>query len=150
MKDLKQQKDGWCGPASLSFALLKKGKYITQEQIAKETQTTVSGGVDTGPLVKFVKDKGFTPTVLKDGDPNKTLSKLGYFASKGKSILVDYLAGESYNDGHYVVLQGVDKNVLVWDPESGKQESINKKEFINHWKDKTEGGQVFKYWALVF
>jgi len=150
MKDLKQHKDGWCGPASLSFAMLKKGKYITQEEIAKETETTIGEGVDPASLVRFVKDKGFTPTVLKDGDPNKTLTKLGYFASKGKSILVDYLSGDSYDCGHYVVLQGVDKNVLVWDPESGKQETIPKKQFINHWRDKTEEGQVFKYWALVF
>lgn len=150
MIDLKQKKDGWCGPAALSFALLRQGKFFSQEEIAKATETTVSNGVDPSPLVRFVKDKGFTPKTMKNENPETTLNKLAYFAKQGKSIVVDYLADGSYDSGHYVVLQGVTDKVMVWDPESGKIESIPKKQFITNWKDKTENGQVFKYWALVF
>lgn len=149
--NLKQQKDGWCGPAALSFALLRQGKYCTQEEIAKSTGTTESKGVDPAPLTSYVKSKGFTPKDIKESEPNKRLNVMDHFVKQGKSVVVDYLADGDYESGHYVVFQGLQGNkVSFWDPESGKIETMNTKEFIKDWKDKTEGGRVFKYWALVF
>ena len=151
MIDLKQKKDGWCGPAALSFALLKQGKFFSQEEIARETGTTVTSGVDPAPLVTYVKSKGFTPIVKKNDNPSDTLRQLSVLVGKGRSVIVDYLEGNSYNDGHYVVFQGtLNGKVLLWNPETGKVEHIKKETFIQHWKDKTENGTVFKNWALIF
>lgn len=146
---LAQKKDGWCGPAALSFALLKQGEYIPQETIVKETGTTITQGVDPNPLISFAKEKGYKTKIYSDGDPNTTLALLDVLVKKGESIIVDYLAGTSFEDGHYVVVQGVtDSKIKIFDPSSGKNDEIPRKYFIKHWKDKTRSGKVFKYWAF--
>lgn len=150
MNPLQQKKDGWCGPAAVSFALLKLGKYIPQEKIAKETETSIKKGVDPFPLVSFIKSQGFKTNVYSDKDPNATLSTLGVLAKRGNSILVDYLAGNSMDDGHYVVLQSVQgEKITVFDPQLGENKELTKSYFLRHWRDRTDSGRILKNWALV-
>ena len=151
MSVFQQKKDGWCGPAALSFALAKQGVHVSQETIARVTQTTTTGGVDPAPLIRFVKGKGMKTKVLNGKEPNETLTALDYLLKKGYSILVDYLAGVTYKDGHYVVYQGeTDRNILVFDPSQGKSVTLKKSYFIKNWRDKTKTGQKLVYWALAF
>jgi ABC-type bacteriocin/lantibiotic exporter with double-glycine peptidase domain len=149
--DFQQKKDGWCGPAALSFALFQQGKYIPQEEIVKETKTTVESGVDPKPLIDFVEKQGFKTKVFSNENPKATLGAIDYLHKSGKSVIVDYLEGDSLEAGHYVVFQGMKGNsITVWNPSTAKNEKITKKYFVEHWKDVKSSGKVFKYWALVF
>lgn len=151
MNDYEQKKDGWCGPASLSYALMKQGIDISQDEIAKETETTVKDGVDPAPLVKFVEKQKLDTKVFRGEEADRTLENLTYFLYFGYSCIVDYLAGDSLNDGHYVVVEEIDDDeIKIWDPSGGVHDEIDKDKFIKHWKDKTENGKVFKNWALCF
>lgn len=148
---MEQKKDGWCGPASLSYGLKKQGIDASQEEIARETKTTVADGVDPNPLVRFVDKLKLQTKVFTGKDPDQTLEDITHFLYFGYSCLVDYLAGDTKEDGHYVVVQDIDdRYITIWDPEGGKQKELYRDDFIDHWKDYTSNGKVFKHWAFCF
>lgn len=143
-----QQKDGWCGPASLSYGLMKQGIEKSQEEIAKKTDTTVKDGVDPNPLVRYVNSLPLQVRVFRGEDAEKTLEDMTHFLHFGYSVIVDYLEGK---EGHYVVVEDInDTTIKIFDPEGGKYRSLAKNKFIANWKDYTEGGKMFKHWALCF
>ena len=145
---LKQQRDGWCGPAALSFALLKLGKKVSQEQIAKDLHVG-KNGIDPKPLVDYIKSHGFTAKEFSDKDPKETINVLSGLVKRGHAVLVDYLAGNTNEDGHYVVFQGKQGNkILVWDPQYGENKPLSQDYFISHWKDFTSHDTMFKNWAV--
>ena len=144
-----QKKDGWCGPASLSYALMKQGVEASQEDIAKKTNTTVEDGVDPNPLIQFVNKLDLQTKVFNGEDAEKTLDEIAYFLYFGYSCLVDYL---DQGEGHYVVVEDIEKDEIeIFDPSKGKgQRTLKRKEFIANWKDYTERGKVLKHWAFCF
>ena len=150
--DYAQKEDGWCGPAALSYALSKQGKDIRQEVLVKKTGTTVSEGVDQSPLVKAVKDAGMETIVTQGRDAKETLDLLDSYVRNGWSVVLDYLQGDHMDDGHYVVLENVHKDSLeVFDPSNGgSMRTMEKKYFIDHWKDVGGDGKTLRHWALVF
>src|SRR3990167_1440018 len=102
-----QQKDGWCGPAALSYAMAQQGLEIPQKTIAKTTGTTVKNGVDPKYLANEARRFGFLVETFSGEDPNQTIKKLDQALLDEKSAIVGYLEGEgTFNDGHYVVYQG--------------------------------------------
>lgn len=145
-----QQKDGWCGPASLQYALRKMGKVMSQRTLAKKLKTTVSGGTDPKDIKKVVVKMGFKAKVHQGKNPRKTLASLDKNVKKGGTSIVDYLAGKDINnDGHYSVLEKADKKkVSLWDPSPGKKRSVGTKKFVKSWKDTTTGGKVFTKWGI--
>lgn len=145
-----QRKDGWCGPAALSYALSLIGIDIDQEAIAKETGTTVTEGVDPQPLIKAAKKYG-ADVEIKNGDkPEETLKELIEEVKEGKSVIVDYLVSGDKDGGHYVVFLGQKQGrINIWNPSGGKKELMDKSYFITNWKDKTESGKTMKNWAMV-
>jgi len=146
-----QQKDGWCGPAALSYGLMKQGVEASQEEIAEETDTTVKEGVDPNPLIRFVNKLKLQTKVFNGESADKTLEDMTHFLYFGYSCIVDYLAGEKKDDGHYVVVEDISKDMInIFDPEGGKHRELDRKDFIAHWKDYTEKGKVLKHWAFCF
>ncbi len=146
-----QQKDGWCGPAALSYAMAQQGLEVPQKTLAKTTGTTVKNGVDPKFLTDEARRFGFTVETHSGEDPEATIEKLDQALLDGKSVIVDYLEGTNINtDGHYVVFQGsTGGKVILWDPSKARNIVLNKDKFIVQWKDKTIGGKVFRYWAMV-
>lgn len=145
-----QQKDGWCGPAALSYALMKQGIEKSQEQIAKKTETTVEDGVDPHPLVRYVSSLDLQVRTFDGKNAEETLNDLTHFLYFDYSVIVDYLAGGP-EDGHYVVVEDIGKDTIqIWNPDGGKHEELKRDYFISHWKDYTERGKVLKHWALCF
>jgi ABC-type bacteriocin/lantibiotic exporter with double-glycine peptidase domain len=146
-----QKKDGWCGPASLSYALMKQGIDISQDEIAKKTETTVKDGVDPAPLIKFVNSLDLQTKVFNGDDADETLENMAHFLYFGYSCLVDYLAGNSIEDGHYVVVEEIEEDeIKIWNPSGGKHEELKKDYFVKHWRDKTENGKPLRHWAFCF
>lgn len=146
-----QQKDGWCGPAALSYAMAQQGLEISQKILAKMTGTTVKNGVDPKYLANEARRFGFQVDTYSGEDPNATIQKMDQALLDEKSVIVDYLDGNNINtDGHYVVFQGsTGGKIIVWDPSKGRNAVWDKDKFIAQWKDKTIGGKVFKYWAMI-
>lgn len=146
-----QKKDGWCGPAALSYALNTQGVEVPQEQIVKETNTTVRAGVDPKPLEQAARFHGMETHILQGGDPEETLNQLQFYLEDGWTAILDYLAGDDFDDGHYVtLLEILPRGLKVFDPSSGGSiKTLQKENFIRHWKDKTKDGRVFRYYALL-
>lgn len=145
-----QKEDGWCGPAVLSYALHKQGVEVPQEKLVKETHTTIRGGVDPYPLEECAQEHDMDTHVIRGGNPKDTIEILKFYVNNGWSVILDYLQGDSYKDGHYVLLLEVTKEGLkVFDPSNGGSEKVlDRDNFIEHWKDKDEDGEVFRYYAL--
>lgn len=151
MNQFAQKKDGWCGPAALCYALHDQGVDVSQDELAKESGTTVSDGVDPYPLEKVAKAHGMETVVLRGGDPNQQLGTMSSYLDNGWSVILDYLQGESYEDGHYSVLLDVSRDsVRIFDPSNeGSEKTLDRENFIEHWKDMDDEGKTFKYYALI-
>lgn len=145
-----QKKDGWCGPAALSYALKELGITKTQEEIAKKSGTTTKNGVDPNALRDLAREYGLKVKTMSGGNPSNTLATLKKEKINGSSILLDYLMGDSMADGHYVVYEKSNNGkIQLKDPATGKEKIINQAYFISHWKDTLISGKPFKYWAMV-
>jgi len=145
-----QKKDGWCGPASLSYALKKQDIEKSQEEIVKATDTTVKYGVDPNPLVRFVNSLDLDTKVFSGKEAEETLEEMTHFLYFGYSCIVDYLDGDSMEDGHYVVVEDIGDEIKIWNPSGGKHEELQREKFIKKWKDRTESGKLLTHWALCF
>ena len=146
-----QQKDGWCGVAALQYALAEQGVEVTQENLVKETGTTQSEGVDPKPLAATARKHGMQVHIIEGQSLKKTLELLKFYKDNDYSIIIDYLAGKSIDDGHYVVVLKILSDKLeVYDPSNqGSTKMINQDYLIDHWIDKNKNGEIIKRFALV-
>jgi ABC-type bacteriocin/lantibiotic exporter with double-glycine peptidase domain len=147
---MKQQKNGWCGPATLQYALNKLGTKVGQETLAKKVNTD-KRGTDSKDMRKALAKMGFKTKVHQGKNPNVTLKKLHKAAqSKNKAVVVDYLTGKDLNnDGHYSALVMANgRRVAIWDPSPGRTRTIPKKKFISNWKDTTKKGRKISTWGM--
>lgn len=151
-KDFAQQKDGWCGPAAMQWALHEQGKDVSQEVLARRSNTTVQEGLDQKPLEQLAKHYGMDTVVTQGKDAAPTLMLLDSYKKLGWSVILDYMAGDEVKeDGHYVVLLKVKNDAIeVFDPSNGGRiKEISKQYFIDHWKDIDENNKTLKYYALI-
>jgi len=149
-KEYAQKKDGWCGPAALSFALSHIGIDVPQEKLARDTKTTTKAGVDPYPLAEVAKIYGAKTHILNGNSPKDTLIQLDKEVKQGHAVIVDYLVSGEDDGGHYVVFLGKQgNNVKLWDPSGGKKTMMDTSYFIANWKDKEENGKEMKNWAMV-
>lgn len=148
---MKQLKDGWCGPTSLTYVAKKHGIPMTQHRAARLTGTTVSHGVDPKGMMAGARKAGFTVSSIANKLSGVTLSKIKRALSQNKSVIVDYLTGpDKHMDGHYSVVTNVGKRrISLWDPEQGKVRTVAKPAFISSWKDTTKNGGMFSRWAAI-
>lgn len=146
-----QKKDGWCGPAALSYALKEQGVLVSQDKLAKVTGTTVDYGVDPKPLKQAAERYGMDVSIKQFEDAEKGLQELKTHKKNGYSIIVDYIAGDNVEmDGHYVLfLDRIGDYIYLSDPSYGKPRAITVDYFTSHWKDTTRSGKLFKRLALV-
>ena len=144
-----QKEDGWCGPAALSYVFKKYGKQVSQEEIVKETDTTEESGTETWDLKKSVIKHGFIPHVLPSQEKDKTFEIIKFLVSTKIPVLIDYLDGNSPEDGHYAVIDTISgDDVMLFNPSIGK-ETITKDWLFKRWKDYHSNGKVFKNWAMA-
>lgn len=150
MEKFAQQKDGWCAPASLQYALSKMGKRVSQKTLARKLKTTVMGGTDTRDIKKVLQKMGYITKEHQKKNPHKTLKTLTKTVKKGGTAIVDYLLGKDIkNDGHYSVLTGATKKkVSLWDPSPGVKRTVPTKKFIKSWKDVGPKGKTLSKWGI--
>lgn len=151
IQNFMQKKDGWCGPASLAYAMDQQGVQQDQESLAKQTNTTVAGGVDPYPLEKAAKKNGMETLVLKGKPAGETLNLIKSYIKNKWSAIIDFLDGRSEDDGHYsVVLEINDHAIKIFDPAEGKGiREISLGSFKDHWLDYKKDGQEFRHYALL-
>jgi len=144
-----QKKDGWCGPAALSYALKKYGKQVSQEEIVKETETTEESGTETWDLKKSVLKHGFVPQILPSQEKDKTFEIIKFLVGTKIPVLIDYLDGNSLEDGHYAVIDKIaGDEITLFNPSKG-EETISKDWLFKRWKDVNANDKVFKNWAMA-
>lgn len=150
IKQLKQKTNYTCGPASLRYVFHKHGVELTEEKISKEAGATAKHGIDPNELVRYAHEKGFKAESLSHPDGKKFLSMLNFLSNSGISVIVDYLAGNTLDDGHYVVFLGFSKGkVKIWNPSGGNEEMLSKDYFLSHWKDTNKANKLFKNLAVL-
>ncbi len=141
-----QQKDGWCGPAALSYVLSKYGKDISQEEIAKGI--TDKEGTEPWDMEAGARKYGLNPSVLSD-DKDESFVFIEFLTDSGIPVIIDYLDGTKMSDGHYAVVDKVKGDrITIFNPSKG-EETISKDFLFTHWKDKTAKGKIFKNWAMA-
>lgn len=147
---MKQMKDGWCGPTSLTYVAKHHGIPTTQRKVAALTKTTVARGAEPKQLVNGAKALGFTVSTIANKSSQETLNRIKRALARKHSVIVDYLTGKNLkNDGHYSVVKNIsDKTISLWDPELGKTRSVPKEDFIASWKDTSTNGGIFSRWAM--
>lgn len=150
---------GWCGPATLSMALVSLGHDVSQEKMAQAAPYDPSWGTDHASMLRGAR--AFVPTAYEVN--GKTLTELAELA-KTNAVIVNFMDTEPIreldhsvgngDDGHYVLLDGVsDEFVTVVDPNpvtpvDGGLRSIRRDWFERHFWDIDRGG-VVERWALV-
>ena len=146
-----QKKDGWCGPATIAYGLMKQGIEKTQEEIVKATDTTVEDGVDPNPIIRYINTLKLDTKVLEGKDAETTLEEIAHFLYFDYSVIVDYLDGSGLEDGHYVIVEDVDEDTIsIWNPSGGEHEELKRDDFIKKWKDETKSGKILNHWAFCF
>lgn len=138
----RQSTDYTCGTAALQSMLGFYGEDFNESELAKLLKTNEQEGTDYNEIVAVAKQKGYTVKVYKEmklNDLKKLLDKklpvlclIQAWAEKK----VDYK--NDWNDGHYVVAIGYDKNKIYFmDPSTlGNYTYIDQKSFLNRWHDK--------------
>lgn len=132
-----QQKDHWCGPASIQMVLASAGKKVSQEAIAKDVILDWWG--TTQDAIYAYLSKYFEKLNFKT---NSKLEDLFSHLVKGHTIMVNWwddLDKEEDADGHYSLILNYDKNakiVTLGDPSVGRGIwKMDSKEFNNRWYD---------------
>ena len=149
-EQLQQNTNYTCGPAALRYIFDKYGLKLSEEKITKGTGASKENGVDPSALAVYAKKKGFWAESLTHPNGKRFLKFLYAVRKLGFSVIVDYSAGDLYEDGHYVVFLGLSNGkIKVWDPALGKDEFLTKDYFISHWKDILRSGKKFKNLAIL-
>jgi ABC-type bacteriocin/lantibiotic exporter with double-glycine peptidase domain len=148
-----QKKDGWCGPAALSYVMHLQGKDVSQEELAKKLHATVSEGTDNEDMIRVAKDYGYQVKVIENLSPTATLTQLESYRKKGNFPILDYLMGSDLkNDGHYSVYMGqTNDTIKLFNVSPGKVEVRDKKNFIAKWKDIGTDAhkKTYNRWAMI-
>jgi len=131
-----------CGAAAMQSMFGYHGEDLNEGELAKLLKTNEQEGTDYNDIVSVSKEKGYTVNVYKD----MTLRDLKKQLDKKTPVLcliqawaekkVDYK--NDWNDGHYVVAIGYDKNKIYFmDPSTlGNYTYIDQKGFLKRWHDK--------------
>lgn len=138
----RQATDYTCGASAMQSMFGFYGEDLNESELAKILKTNEEEGTDYNEIVSVAKEKGYAVNVYKD----MTLKDLKKLLDKKIPVLcliqawatkkVDYKT--DWNDGHYVVAIGYDKNKIYFmDPSTlGNYTYIDQKAFLKRWHDK--------------
>jgi hypothetical protein len=83
-----QQKPYYCGPASVQNALLRYGKLVGQDRIARMASTTKEDGTDEHGLKKAIESLGYQWYELHNDDWLTALTWMGDQITAGRPIIL--------------------------------------------------------------
>ncbi len=122
-----QQKEGFCGVASLKVVLHHFGINLTEKKIAKMSGATPSKGVELEALLRLSKKLGIKGFVKHNADI-KDIKK----AIKNKrAVIVEWFFED---DGHITTVSNIDgENIYLQDPHLGHLRAIRLDIFKRIW-----------------
>lgn len=140
--DVRQSTGYTCGAAALQAVLSYWGIEEREDRLAARLHSTPEAGTHPLDLLRVAREFGLTAD-LREG---LELSDLERATAEGLSVIVDLQAwrersdvpwSETWDDGHYMVLLGLDAANLYFEDPSllGARGVIPRAEFVERWHD---------------
>ncbi len=130
VRPFRQQKSGFCGPASLKMVLDYYGVKKSEKELAELSGCTISKGVKAEGLLQAAKKLGFKG-FIKDFSDIKDLRK--YVLKKKIPVIVDWF---STDEGHYSPVVDINQeNIYLQDSELRGIRTMKIKTFRRVWFD---------------
>jgi len=140
--DVRQSTGYTCGASALQAVLAHWGTQEREDRLAARLHSTPEAGTHPLEIVRVAREFGLTAD-LREG---LELSDLQTALVAGTTVIVDLQARrdrtdlpwtETWDDGHYMVLLGMDgENLYFEDPSLlGSRGTIPRSEFIDRWHD---------------
>ncbi len=126
---VRQETEYFCAPAVAQMVLTHFGERAAQSEIAAELKTSDLTGTRVEALQAFFSRRGLTASYKNHAEWNEIRDALG----KGL-VIVGYI--EKGGDPHYALVTSVTTSTVVLnDPWHGEGYRVDKKDFIERWKD---------------
>ena len=140
--DVRQSTGYTCGASALQAILAYWGTEEREDRLAARLKSTPEAGTHPLDIVRVAREFGLTAD-LRDG---LDLSDLERALADGATVIVDLQAWrdradipwtETWDDGHYMVLLGMDAANLYFEDPSllGARGVIPRAEFVDRWHD---------------
>jgi len=140
--DVRQSTGYTCGVAALQAVLARWGTSEREDRLAARLRSTPEAGTHPVDIVRVAGEFGLSAE-LREG---LTLADLETALAAGTSVIVDLQAWrdrtnvpwtEIWDDGHYMVLLGLDAENLYFEDPSllGVRGVIPRAEFVDRWHD---------------
>jgi len=140
--DVRQSTGYSCGAAALQAVLAYWGIEEREDRLIARLHTTPEAGTHPDDIVRGARELGLTADLREGLD----LADLERALAGGTSIIVDLQAwrdradapwAETWDDGHYMVLLGLDAANLYFEDPSllGARGVIPRAEFVDRWHD---------------
>jgi len=140
--DVRQSTGYTCGAAALQAVLAYWGMEEREDRLAARLHSTPEAGTHPLDIVRVAREFGLTAD-LREG---LELTDLDAALASRTTVIVDLQAwrdradlpwAETWDDGHYMVLIGADRDNLYFEDPSllGSRGTIPRSEFIDRWHD---------------
>jgi hypothetical protein len=140
--DVRQSTDYTCGAAALQAVLAYWGTDEREDRLTTRLRSTPEAGTHPLDIVRVAREFGLTAD-LREG---LELADLEAALASRTTAIVDLQAwrdradlpwAETWDDGHYMVLLGLDRDNLYFEDPSllGSRGTIPRSEFIERWHD---------------
>jgi predicted double-glycine peptidase len=140
--DVRQSTGYTCGASALQAVLAYWGTSEREDRLAARLRSTPEAGTHPLDIVRVAGEFGHSAE-LREG---LTLDDLEAALAAGTPVIVDLQAwrdktdvpwAETWDDGHYMVLCGMDNEKLYFEDPSllGKRGFIPRDEFVDRWHD---------------
>ncbi len=138
--DIIKQKYDWdCGPASLAIIFCHYNQCQSYPEILKMVK--LKHGTDNQTMKEIAEKLGFK-TFIKE---NSSIEDIKKFLKKKIPVIVNYLEPK-LNWGHYSVVTGINHNLILANPDTGKEEKWDIVDFEKRW---ISGNGKYKKWILA-
>lgn len=140
--DVRQSTGYTCGAAALQAVLSYWGTSEREDRLAARLRSTPEAGTHPLDILRVAREYGLTADLREGLD----LADLERGLAAGDSVIVDLQAwrertdipwSETWDDGHYMVLLGLDAANLYFEDPSllGARGVIPRAEFVERWHD---------------
>ena len=139
MKEIKNEQEGFCGPAVIQDIIHREGMFATQSEIADACRTTNKDGTTHLGLLMGAREMGLRVFKVQ----GLRIDQLADFLPK-HHIVVNWMDGEDEeNDGHYSLFEKIEDNKVYLHDYTFTVEEFDKK-----WYD-IDRGQRVNRWAML-
>ncbi len=154
--DVRQSTNYTCGVAALQAVLAYYGIETREDMLARELGADPEKGVNPQAIVRVARAHGLSAelregmslrdvtTLVNSGSP--VLVALQAWSDKPRSMYRD-----DWDDGHYAVVIGVERDVVVFEDPSvlGSRAVLSRNDFEDRWHD-TDGTHRYIRMGIAF